>query len=371
MAWIVSRNRLSNSEMANNATELYNYLNPKGWSLNAIAGVLGNMQAESSINPGVVQGYVTTNPKQAGYGLIQWTASTTISSVEQNPLWAWIYATFGDYEWDNGERQSQFINTDDRSGWIKRGEYQLSYDEFKQSTQTPEYLASAYLRCRERPASYDTESVRQNNARYWYNYLQGATPTPTYYVTVRPSSARLYTGDTLQLNATVSVPGGAPTTVYWTSSNNAVTVDESGLVTIGENASGTANIVATSVYNSSLKGSCNIVITELKEYYIKITPNEAKMYRYKELELVAEIVLPEGASTKVTWKSDNKNVTVNQIETDTSITPPTSTVLVKVGGSAKGKITITCTSNYDKTIYDECTIYITRSMPIYFYHRSI
>lgn len=34
-----------------NATYIWNYLREQGWTLNAVAGMLGNMQSESSINP--------------------------------------------------------------------------------------------------------------------------------------------------------------------------------------------------------------------------------------------------------------------------------------------------------------------------------
>lgn len=34
-----------------NARYIWAYLQAKGWTLNAVAGVLGNMQSESSINP--------------------------------------------------------------------------------------------------------------------------------------------------------------------------------------------------------------------------------------------------------------------------------------------------------------------------------
>ena len=42
---------LTETQQKYNAVYLYNALTPKGWTLNAIAGILGNMQTESSINP--------------------------------------------------------------------------------------------------------------------------------------------------------------------------------------------------------------------------------------------------------------------------------------------------------------------------------
>lgn len=38
-------------KMKINATYIWKYLEEKGWSKNAVAGMLGNMQSESAINP--------------------------------------------------------------------------------------------------------------------------------------------------------------------------------------------------------------------------------------------------------------------------------------------------------------------------------
>lgn len=256
--WIVSRDRLTEEQKKNNVRELYSYLHTRGWSVNAISALAGNMESESTINPGVVQGFVYTNPKQAGYGLIQWTASKVIPSVEDNPLWAWIYATFKDYDWDNGDRQCQFINTDDSANYYKTTNYNLTYSEFKVSKSTPEYLASAYLYNRERPLKpEETEEARRKNARKWYNFLSNE---PTYYVKVTPSSAILNKGGSIQLTATVVVPDGESKNVIWTTDNKEMTVNNTGLVTVTENATGTATITATSVYDSSLKGTATITV---------------------------------------------------------------------------------------------------------------
>lgn len=43
---------LTKSKMKVNANYIWRYLSNKGWTKNAVAGVLGNMQSESAINPG-------------------------------------------------------------------------------------------------------------------------------------------------------------------------------------------------------------------------------------------------------------------------------------------------------------------------------
>lgn len=39
-----------------NARKVYNYFNALGWSLSAIAGMIGNMQLESWLSPALVEG---------------------------------------------------------------------------------------------------------------------------------------------------------------------------------------------------------------------------------------------------------------------------------------------------------------------------
>lgn len=46
-----SSNSLNLEQMKINATYIWNYLSSFGWTKNAVAGILGNMQSESSINP--------------------------------------------------------------------------------------------------------------------------------------------------------------------------------------------------------------------------------------------------------------------------------------------------------------------------------
>lgn len=53
---MISNNKyLTQGEMESNAKEIYTYLSDKGWTINAISGLLGNMQRESTINPGLWQ----------------------------------------------------------------------------------------------------------------------------------------------------------------------------------------------------------------------------------------------------------------------------------------------------------------------------
>ena len=156
---------LSTSQMKDNAQYILDYLIAKGWTKNAICGMLGNMQRESTINPGIWQNLDEGNTS-LGFGLVQWTPASKYinwcssnglepSSMDSNLkriLW----------ELENGE---QYYSTDS---------YPESFSEFTKSTKSVTYLASAFLHNYER-AGVSAESERQNNAQYWYNNLTVST----------------------------------------------------------------------------------------------------------------------------------------------------------------------------------------------------
>lgn len=85
--------------------------------------------------------------------------------------------------------------------------------------------------------------------------------TPTVKsVKVNPSAASASVGQTLQLTATVTTENFAPQSVTWSSASDKATVDVRGKVTLLEGATGTINITATSVYDSSKSGTCIITV---------------------------------------------------------------------------------------------------------------
>ncbi len=61
--------RLTAEQQEANALYIYQQLTERGWSKQAIAGLLGNIQQESHLNPGVWQ---VQNNTRLGYGLVQW-----------------------------------------------------------------------------------------------------------------------------------------------------------------------------------------------------------------------------------------------------------------------------------------------------------
>ena len=64
---------LIDAQQEANARYIYAYLTAKGWSKNAICGLLGNMEGESHMNPGSWEN-LNVIANNSGYGLVQWTS---------------------------------------------------------------------------------------------------------------------------------------------------------------------------------------------------------------------------------------------------------------------------------------------------------
>ena len=168
MAWVSTNNYLSQSDMENNAALVWEFFGSRGWTIEAVSAMLGNMQKESTINPGI---WESLTPYGGGYGLTQWTPYTKYS------LWA-------GNQWEgNGDLECQRIQyevtlTGADAQWIPTANYPETFLQFTQSTASVSYLTSAFMHNYERPASYATEAERQGYAASWYTYLSGQPAPP-------------------------------------------------------------------------------------------------------------------------------------------------------------------------------------------------
>lgn len=159
MPWIGGNFWLTQSQMENNAKLIYNFFHTREWTLNAIAGMLGNMQSESSINPGIWQGLTVGT---GGYGLVQWTPASK-------------YINWAGENWENnGPLECQRIIYELENGiqWGTTKEYPMSFRKFVSSDLSPEYLAWVWLYNYEKPADLD-QPQRATQARAWYEFLGG------------------------------------------------------------------------------------------------------------------------------------------------------------------------------------------------------
>ncbi|WP_289198102.1 phage tail tip lysozyme [Bacteroides acidifaciens] len=179
MGWTETENlRLDDAQKQGNATEIWNILGGRGWSVNAVAAILGNMQVESSINPNVWEGYkVRPEDTSLGFGLVQWTPANKIRSWLRSNGYA-VSSGSGQchrlyLEMEEGLAGQYFIN--------KNKLYPISRTAFIKSTEAPQKLASAFMYNYERPSAEAvrlSEADRRKYAGDWYLYLSGVQPEP-------------------------------------------------------------------------------------------------------------------------------------------------------------------------------------------------
>lgn len=171
--WVGGNYYLNAEEMNTNVFYIYDYLHTRGWTKNAICGMLGNMQTESTINPSIWQSFNVGN-LEGGYGLVQWTPCTK-------------YFNWCD---DNNLSYSDMDSNLERIIWEVENDIQwynpsMSFYEFTQSTDTPYNLGLMFLEFYERPRDPD-QPIRGQDAEDWFTILGGGTvdpdppdPTPT------------------------------------------------------------------------------------------------------------------------------------------------------------------------------------------------
>lgn len=177
-----SSDPLTLEQMQVNARYIFKYYSDMGVTTNAICGMLGNFQAESTINPGRWEND-NVNDMEHGYGLVQWTPATKYINwarqydSNEDPSKMDVNLERIDYEIQKGE---QYYPTD---------EYPETFNEFMLSTKSPEYLAKAFLYNYER-ASAERVEERVEYANYWYEFLTGSPPPYDPTPTPSPSSKK-------------------------------------------------------------------------------------------------------------------------------------------------------------------------------------
>lgn len=184
------------SEQEDNATEVWDYLVSNGWTEEAAAAVCGNFQVESYLNPGQWELYQNYSMSY-GMGLGQWTPATKVSD--------YVGSTNHDLM-ANGDKQMElllsnpsqysdyYLNPDGTSTYYNESglPYLDTMASFAQSTASVDDLTKLWAICWERPGSAyytSSKSARIDHANYWYNLLQGHTPTskndilPVFFLT--------------------------------------------------------------------------------------------------------------------------------------------------------------------------------------------
>ena len=181
-----------------NASKILAYFRGLGWTVNAIAAMVGNMQLESWLSPGLIQG---TNryrlPNSAanlsdvpnsvmidfydghygldhggfGIGLAQWDGDTPTPPAGQKLV---SFAERYNMIWYDGDTQIYRIRREQETNiqWQAQtlGSTYWTWAEFIASTETPEELAYVWRVCYE-VADPGTDATRRANARYWYDWF--------------------------------------------------------------------------------------------------------------------------------------------------------------------------------------------------------
>lgn len=189
MSWIGRNSALTQKEMENNADIIIKYYRNNKYDDNTIAALLGNMQAESTINPNRYEGGVGP-----GYGLVQWTPMSNLTDA-CNILLLYPY-TDGNVQlkvivseilnnpqavaqwYSSSAFISKYYNSGASSDMIGITGTQFLHNDMKWSA---DKLAILFMAAYERP-SYDPDvnhyKLRQQYALKWFEYMGGIPPTP-------------------------------------------------------------------------------------------------------------------------------------------------------------------------------------------------
>ncbi|WP_285012554.1 phage tail tip lysozyme [Lactococcus formosensis] len=156
-----------NGTMAQNALAIYNYLKPKGGTLEGIAAILGNLQQESSIDPTAIQSgqefddKLAYDPQVGGYalGVAQWDAGRRVNLLN--------YAKGIKEPWTQLKVQMKFATEGDdpadRTTFMQIAQSKVG----KGVPELTEYFCTHWER-----AGIANMQGRVQNALNWYSFLK-------------------------------------------------------------------------------------------------------------------------------------------------------------------------------------------------------
>ena len=159
-------------EAQENVMKMVEVLAPLGWTINAIAALAGNQAFESGFNPWRWEGDTVNLSK--GYGLFQYTPATKYINSSTAAGYTGFQPNYpmGAGGQDDGTAQLLFMHNNVDGGYIPTSAYNLTMQQFRESTLSPDYLASAWLYNYERPlVPGATEAGRRADALWWYDWL--------------------------------------------------------------------------------------------------------------------------------------------------------------------------------------------------------
>lgn len=170
-------------EQKNNACCIYQFFYNKGWTLQAISALCGNIMQESTFNPCIIEIGGT------GHGLVQWTPPENLFDV--------LDVLYGEHSnWTDGNKQCSVIYAEyeEKTGlanrgiepqWYQTDEYPITWEEWATEIDDLEYLTLAFQSNYERPANLHPERV--DYAIQWYNFLLTVDPSGGGWEWLKPT----------------------------------------------------------------------------------------------------------------------------------------------------------------------------------------
>ena len=164
-------------------------------------------------------------------------------------------------------------------------------------------------------------------------------------VSLNTAAASLYVGESLQLVATVTPDEATDKAVSWT-------VDRSDIVEVSANgkvtakAAGTAVVTVTTVDGGFTATATITVSKQAVSVSINGGAESISVSQYGKATLTAAVT-PSVSDNSVTWSSSNDSIV--SVDANGVVT-----------GNIVGNAVITATSNYDNTVVDTITVYVTK-----------
>lgn len=197
--WHQSNSYLSlyGDDMTANAYMVFSYFSALGFTDAAIAGLLGNFQQESTINPGLWQ---NLTPGTGGYGLMQSTPASKYFN----------YASAHNIDTnepdENGDGQCAYVNDGPALGeWLPGSGYSYTWAEFAKLKDYRE-ATRAFLYQYER-AGDAALANRLAYAEHWYNQIKNGYWNADWGTPPPNTSPSKYPGWITELQRRLVIPG--------------------------------------------------------------------------------------------------------------------------------------------------------------------
>ncbi|WP_313631424.1 phage tail tip lysozyme [Enterococcus devriesei] len=146
------------------AKEIWDFLLSRGWTKESVAGILGNIQSESSFNPDIWS-------NDGGYGLVQWTPGSKLIN--------WCNEKGMNYKTVNAQCQRIQYEMENGIQWFSNPQRpDLSYISFKDFTKLTDIKKAAeyFIAYYEHPAN-PNQPARATQAQYWYDQFKNQANT--------------------------------------------------------------------------------------------------------------------------------------------------------------------------------------------------